>query len=217
MKKPFRLWQSGCAVLLLLAIAATATAAPLRAYTFTGTLTNVFGNPFGLGVALGDAVTGTLTYDAGVIVTPPPGATLIFYPQNLSDGLLANIGGSVFTSNTFSFLVENNRPVENLDGYNVSSAFGGDLFRDAALATGNLGIAALGPDSTLDSLSLLDFDPLAFAGSTTLQLLQDGDNYLQASITLAPTAVPVPASILMLATGLAGLLSYRARSRLRSS
>lgn len=217
MNKPFKLWQSACAAFLLLAIAATATATPLRAYTFTGTFSNVVGNPFGLGIALGDAVTGTLTYDAGVIVTPPlPGDTLLFYPQNLSDGLLANVGGSVFTSNAFSFVVENNRPVENLDGYNVTSAFGGDLFRDAAPATGTLGIAALGPDSTIDSLSLLDFDPLAFAGST-LQLLQDGDNYLQASITFAPTAVPVPASILMLATGMAGLLSYGSRRRLSSS
>ncbi len=216
MNKPFKLRHSACTALLLLAFAVTATAAPLRAYTVTGTVSNVAGNPFGLGIALGDAVTGTLTYDAGVIVTSAPGDTLLFYPQNLSDGLLANVGGSVFTSNNFSFLVENDRPVENLDGYNVTSAFGGDLFRDAAPATGSIGIAALGPDSTIDSLSLLDFDPLAFAGST-LQLLQDGDNYLQASITLAPTAVPVPASILMLATGLAGLLSYRARSRLRSS
>lgn len=216
MNKPFKLRQSACTAFLLLAFAVTATAAPLHAYTFTGTFSNVVGNAFGLGVALGDAVTGTLTYDAGVIVSAPPDATLLFYPQNLSDGLLANVGGSVFTSNTFSFLVENNRLVENFDGYNVSSAFGGDLFRDAAPATGTLGIAALGPDSTIDSLSLLDFDPLAF-GAGTLQLLQDGDNYLQASVTLAPTAVPVPASILMLATGLAGLLSYRARRRLRSS
>ncbi len=215
MNKPFKLWQSACAALLLLAIAATATAVPLRAYTFTGTFSNVAGNPFGLGIALGDSVTGTLTYDAGVIVTPPlPGDTLIFYPQDLSDGLLANIGGSVFRSNNFSFLVENNRPVENLDGYNVSSAFGGDLFRDAAPVAGTLGIAALGPDSTIDSLSLLDFDPLAF-GAGTLQLLQDGDNYLQASVTL--TAVPAPAPMLMLATGLAGLLSYRTRRLLRGS
>lgn len=216
MKKPLKLWQSTCAVLLLLAFAGTTTAAPLRAYTFTGTFSVVIGDPFGLGIALGDAVTGTLTYDAGVIVIPPPGATLALYPQNLSDGLLANIGRSVFTSNTFDFLVENNRPGENVDSYNVTSVFGGDLFRDAAPATGSLGIAAPGPDSTIDSLSLLDLDLLAFTGHW-LQLHQDGDNYLQASITLAPTAVPVPASILMLATGLAGLLSYRARSRLRST
>ena len=127
-----------------------------------------------------------MTYDAGVAGNIS--GSLGFYQQAVTGGMTAKIGGFVFSSNHYTFIVENDRPKSGLDGFNAdsNSAFNpsNDLFQGNTPVPGDMSIFAIDlTGSTLSSTSLLALDPSSF-NNITLQLLKDDDNFLHAIGTL---------------------------------
>ena len=155
-------------------------------FTFASVVRGVVGSPFGQNISVGDSITGTLTYDVQVPGVPGSAATDTSYPQMIVGGITAEVGGRVYSSNSYSIFLGDNVDMAARgvwDGYNISSVFGGDFFEDGVPTGGSIGVASWDVTGLfLSSQSLLDFDPTLFAGQ--FQLLQDNSNFFQADVTL---------------------------------
>ena len=162
----------------------------IRSFTFSGLVAGVVGSPFGQNLSDGDPITGTLTYDAGVLGVTL-GADVTRFDQGIAGGVTAVVGGRVYSTDNYTVIVENDRGGTGLDGYNVHTSTGfnpnGDLFENGDPVDGTMSVNALDlTGSLLSSQSLVDLDPTLF--NSGFQLIQDGSNFFSATIDLV-TAV----------------------------
>ena len=179
-----------------------------RTFTFTGTVTVAQGSPFGVSASVGDPVSGIWKYDAntpGTIV-----GSRADYSQGSGSVLAATVGGTSLSSANHLVQIWNDDIVFNqsADYYAATAgsgispilvngtpttipdnglhvlSIGGD---DFANANGN------GPDSLLDSTSLLELDPQIFNGlRQVLFIRESGSVLLQADIVLTPVTLSPP-------------------------
>jgi len=197
--------------------------------SFSGTMTGgtdmsgVFGEPANSGMT-GDVVTGTFAYDTTSFTSAPSGSTDTYSgtgPGALTITLKINGISHTFTdSANSSIYLDSSATSEVTYAANASSNVGGTAINDTFLldaidrsnpfVTGtslNQSFSTTNPDVSTGSFSIFDTNPtLQASGDFALGTLSQGP---------APTATPEPASLALMAAGLAGIAGIRRRRAIR--
>ncbi len=132
---------------------------------YSGKITEVVGNPFGLSVGVGDDVTGAFSYDPTTSPLPDNVVNNATFPALIPTGYVLNVQGSVFSSSNYV--------LDSVD--NVSNFGGSDLFR--AIADSDFGQDSFVLDNTPATGSmevvLADLDNLVFPTNAAVDILPD--------------------------------------------
>ena len=204
---------------LLAATAPAIEASPIT-FNFTGIVTGVGSDDFGLAVDVGTPITGSYTFNSSASNANPPGGSASYQMSGSPYGFTAFISGQNFaTSDFLAVNVVNNNPD---DEYGVLACAGG-LSGCSASADVHLVFNWLLTDSTRTALgsSALPLTPPSLAAFQTnffeLDVLTQSGAYenVQGRITglaLATQATaPEPGAILLFGVGLSALVFARRR------
>jgi hypothetical protein len=185
---PFRTVIVG---LFVLAFNATSARADVVTLQFTGTVSFVDGNPFGLNPVLGQPVTGIITYDTsfpdGIPSNPQVGAYVEPDPNGYT---FSFAGGTIATTSGASFQVLNDAfGVDQINGFSGALALNGtQVFGNATFVLSDASMTVFSSDALPTSIDLLTF--IQRAGS----VFDNNGGFVAFNID-GPFTGPTPATI----------------------
>jgi hypothetical protein len=213
---------------LAVALLATPTRSEAAGYslTYTGTVTDVTGSLATAGIAIGDQVSGTVTYDPfntdNPDTTPSPGMELDSFDESAASFTFSVKHGAV--ENFYSHADTGSASILNVAlGFPNPEATGLDFLNTGSDSNLQIDYSVAGAYTPLYSLSGMPSDVsalLAFLGGTPAPSiggfeLSDGAVQFDLALTSPVAATPIPGTLPLFGAGLAaiGFVAWRRPTR----